>query len=288
MSASQALPMKGRVVLVTGATSGIGLVTARELARLGAQVIVVSRSPSRCAEVVRQIVEATGNPDVLAMPADLSSLGEVRALAERVRREVGQLDVLVNNAGAIFGERKLSVDGFEMTWALNHLNYFLLSNLLLDLLKASPQGRVVNVSSDAHFAVRRADFSDVNFERRRYEGFAAYCLSKLANVMFTYELARRLEGSTVTANALHPGAVATNFGRNNRGLLGLVFRLFSRFALTPEQGAQTSIYLAASPEVANVSGKYFDRCKPKPSSAASYDAEAQRRLWALSEAQVGL
>lgn len=280
--------MKGRVVLVTGATSGIGLVTARELARMGARVIIASRSAVRCAQTAQQIAQATGNSEVLAMPTDLSSLRAVRALAERVRAEVGQLDVLVNNAGAIFGERKISADGFEMTWALNHLSYFLLTNLLLDLLSASPEGRVVNVSSDAHFAVRRADFSDINFERRRYGGFAAYCLSKLANVMFTYELARRLQGSTVTANALHPGAVATNFGRNNPGVLGLVFRLFTCFALSPEQGAQTSIYLASSPAVAGVSGQYFDRCKPKRSSPISYDQSAQRQLWALSAAQVGL
>ncbi len=280
--------MENSVVLVTGATAGIGEVSAQALAGQGAQVIVVSRNPQKCDETVARIKAATGNASVEAMPADLSVQQDVRDVAKRFLDKYDRLDVLLNNAGAIYTTRSLSKDGIELTWALDHLNYFLLTHLLMDALKAAPAARVVNVSSGAHmFASNGINFDDVQGERS-YSGFGAYGQAKLANVMFTYALARRLQGTRVTTNALHPGAVATNFGQNNSGLLGKLWKLFGRFTLSPERGAKTSIYLASSPEVAGVTGKYFDKCKDVRSSKASYDEAAQQRLWALSEKMVGM
>ncbi|MCS7056218.1 MAG: SDR family oxidoreductase [Thermoflexales bacterium] len=279
--------LQGKICVVTGATAGIGLVSAQRLAQMGATVVVVSRNPRKCDEVVEAIRRQTGNSAVEAMPADLSSLNQVRAVARRFLDTYPRLDVLLNNAGAIFTSRQVSAEGIEMTWALNHLSYFLLTHLLMDALKAAPSARVINVSSDAH-RIGTIAFDDVQFSRRRYSGFGAYSQSKLANVMHAYALARRLEGTSVTVNALHPGAVATNFGKNNGGLWGRLFELFSRFTLSPEEGAQTSIYLASSPEVAGVTGQYFYRCRPKPSSPASYDVQAQERLWELSVEMAGL
>lgn len=279
--------LQGKICMVTGATAGIGQVSAQRLAQMGATVIVVSRDPAKCDTVAEMIRRQTGNPSVEAMPADLSSQGQIRALARRFLDAYSRLDVLLNNAGAIFISRQVSADGIEMTWALNHLSYFLLTHLLMDALRAAPAARVINVASDAHL-MGKIDFDDVQFARRRYSGFAAYSQSKLANVMHAYALARRLEGSAITVNALHPGAVATNFGKNNSGVWGSLFKLFSRFTISPEEGAQTSIYLASSPEVAGVTGKYFYRCKPKLSSRVSYDVQAQERLWQLSAEMAGL
>ena len=254
---------------------------------MGATVIVISRNPAKCDEVVAEIRQRTNNPAVEAMPADLSALGQVRAVAQRLLDRYPRIDVLLNNAGAVFTSRQVSPDGIEMTWALNHLSYFLLTHLLLNALKAAPAARVINVSSDAHL-MGRIYFDDVQFARRPYRGFAAYSQSKLANVMHAYALARRLQGTNITVNALHPGAVATNFGKNNSGpLWQLVFQLFGRLAISPEEGAKTSVYLASSPEVAGVSAKYFYRCKPKSSSPLSYDQQAQERLWTLSMEMVG-
>jgi NAD(P)-dependent dehydrogenase (short-subunit alcohol dehydrogenase family) len=211
---------------------------------------------------------------------------EVRKLADAFRERYQRLDVLVNNAGAIFMSRQVSRDGLEMTFALNHLGYFLLTNLLLDLLIASAPARVVNVSSGAHLG-GKINFADLQLERS-YTGFGAYSQSKLANVLFTYELARRLQGTGVTVNALHPGFVATNFGRSNGGLFDPLFRLIQRFgALTPEKGAETTVYLAVSPEVEGVTGKYFANCKPAASSALSNDETTARRLWEVSEQLTG-
>ncbi len=280
--------MKNSVVLVTGATAGIGEVSAQALAGQGAHVIVVSRSPQKCDETVAGIKAATSSANVEAMPADLSVQQDVRDVAKRFLDKYDRLDVLLNNAGAIYTTRTLSKDGIELTWALDHLNYFLLTHLLLDALKAAPAARVVNVSSGAHFAAPNGiNFDDVQGERK-YSGFGAYAQAKLANVMFTYALARRLQGTRVTTNVLHPGAVATNFGQNNSGLLGKLWKLLGRFTLSPEQGAKTSIYLTSSPEINGVTGKYFDKCKDVRSSKASYDEDAQQRLWALSEKMVGM
>lgn len=278
--------MQGKVCLVTGATAGIGRVTARELARQGATVIVAGRNAEKSAAVVEQIKQQTGNPNVAYLLADLSSQSEVRALANQFKRQYPRLDVLVNNAGAMFLRRQESADGIEMTFALNHLNYFLLTNLLLDTLIANAPARIVNVASRAHVGVAGLNFDDLQ-NQKGYFGWRAYGQSKLCNVLFTYELARRLEGTSVSANALHPGLVATRFGSNNTGL-SWIWTFVNLFALSAEEGAQTPIYLAASPEVEGVTGRYFYQSKALPSSKASYDAQAARRLWQVSEQMTGL
>lgn len=276
--------MSGKVCLVTGATSGIGLETARALAGRGATVVVLSRSGERCEAAVRAIREQTGNAAVELLVADLSAQAEVRRAAEEFHQRFLRLDVLVNNAGAAFLKRRTSVDGIEMTWALNHLGYFLLTNLLLDTLKRSAPARVVNVASDAHRSVRAINFDDVAAPAR-YRGFRAYSESKLANILFTRELARRLEGTGVSANVMHPGLVASNFAGGAPWPIQLVFRLFG---LPPEQGARTAIYLATALELEGVSGQYFVKEKAVRPSAAALDDVAAHRLWEASEAMTGL
>ncbi len=280
-------PMNGKVVLVTGANSGIGRATALELAIKGAAVVIVGRNKEKTRVTASNIRLKSGSPIVECLIADLSSMAEVRQLASEFKKKYHRLDVLVNNAGAIFARRNITVDGYEMTFALNHLANFLLSNLLLDYLEASAPARIVNVSSRAH---RRAelDFNDLQTEHYGYGGFKAYGRSKLANVMFTYELARRLEGTGVTVNVLHPGGVNSGFGKNNGGAMKLAMRMVSRFQLTPEQGAQTPVYLASSHEVDGVSGKYFVECQPVRSSPASYDEAGQKRLWEVSAEMTGI
>ena len=273
--------------MVTGATSGIGAVTARALTQKGARVIVVARNVNRCENTVDEIIQTTGNHAVEYMLADLSSQNEIHDLAEAYQNKYDHLDVLVNNAGGFFMSRQESADGIEMTFALNHLNYFLLTNLLLDTIKASAPARIVNVSSAAH------QNASINFDdlqgKKKYSGWQAYGQSKLANILFTHELARRLEGTGVTVNALHPGMVATNFGANNGGVLGNLVRQFMNlFSISVEEGAQTSIYLASSPEVEDVTGKYFVKKKAVSSSSASYDESAAKRLWEISEEMTGI
>jgi NAD(P)-dependent dehydrogenase (short-subunit alcohol dehydrogenase family) len=278
--------MQGKVVMVTGATNGIGLETAKALAAMGATIVGVGRSPQKCADTAAAITNATGNSKVEFLVADLSVQSQVRQLAQTFKQEYSRLDVLLNNAGAFFARREESKDGIEMTWALNHLSYFLLTDLLLDMLKAGASTRIVNVSSEAHGRAKAIHFDDVEF-KHGYSGWAAYGHSKLANVMFTYELARRLEGTTVTTNVLHPGFVATGFGHNNGGLMRTGMNVVQKIAAKrPEQGAQTSIYLASSPAVEGVSGQYFVDSKAARSNEASYDVAAQQRLWKLSEQMV--
>jgi NAD(P)-dependent dehydrogenase (short-subunit alcohol dehydrogenase family) len=278
--------MAGTTCLITGATSGIGEVAARELARMGARVIVVGRSSERCAAALERIRAATGSAEVESFVADLSSQDEVRRLAEEVRRRCPRLDVLLNNAGGMFLDRRESPDGIELTLALNHLSYFVLANELLPLLKAGTPARIVNVASDAHKGVS-IDFDDIQ-ARRNYRGWRAYQQSKLANVLFTYELARRLEGSGVTANTLHPGFVRTRFFADFDGWIGFITKLGARLvAIDPEEGAKTSIYLASSPEVEGVSGEYFVKCRRAQSSPQSHDRAAAERLWGVSEELTG-
>jgi retinol dehydrogenase 12 len=275
--------MQGKVCMITGATSGIGAATARGLAQLGATIIIVGRSQDRCLGTVNAIKEQTGNRHVDYLVADLSSQKAIRQLAVEFKRRNSRLDVLINNAGINLLQRQLSVDGLEMVFATNHLSYFMLTHLLLDTLEASAPSRIVNVSSFVH---RRAR---VDFDHLQAGGMNAYPQSKLANLLFTYELARRLGGTSVTVNALNPGLVKSNFGLNNPGPAALIKRILNAVrGVSAEEGAHTSIYLASSPEVANVSGKYFENCKPIESSPVSCDKDAAQRLWQVSAELTGL
>ncbi len=279
--------MRSKHCLVTGATAGIGQITARELARQGARVVIVGRSPGKLDATIRQIRDETGTKTIESLVADLSSQTEVRRLAEHVRTRYDRLDVLVNNAGAMFLKRVESVDGIEMTLALNHLSYFLLTDLLLPLIKSSAPARIVNVASAAHKGAS-INFDDLEGEHR-YSGWKAYQQSKLANILFSYELARRLDGTGVTVNSLHPGFVRTNFLDGIEGWRGRLFRAIAdRVALSAEQGARTSIYLASSPDVSGVSGRYFEKERPVASSPQSLDEAAAQRLWRISEELTGL
>ena len=277
--------MTGRTVLVTGGTGGIGLATAAGLAGLGARVGIVGRDPARTKSAAERLRGSGGEVDVFV--ADLSSQQEVRRLAEEVLAAYPRLDVLVNNVGGYWATRHTTVDGLERTFAVNHLAPFLLTNLLLDRLRASTPARVVTVSSGAQ-AMGTIDFEDLQAEHD-YSGQRAYNQSKLANVMFSFELARRLQGSGVTANALHPGVVRTNFGReDSKGWMRLLLPVIRPFLKSPERGAATSLYLASSPDVEGVSGRYFANSQPKTSSKASQDTTAAAGLWDVSAALVGL
>lgn len=287
MTAKHELPsMQHKTCLVTGATAGIGFVTARELARAGARVMIVARSPEKGADVVRRIAAEAGGATAEALTADLSSQAQIRAVAREVKSRTDRLDVLINNAGVILLERQESVDGIEMTFAVNHLSYFLLTNLLLDLLKASSPARIINVASGAHRGVR-INFNDIG-GREHYSGWRAYQQSKLANVLFTRELAKALTGSGVTANALHPGYVNTQIFREP-GLRGQIMRAAANlFAISPERGAETTLYLATSPEVQGLSGEYYYRCKPANVSREARNEASARRLWQFSEDLTGM
>lgn len=272
--------MQGKTILITGATSGIGLAMARELAGKGAHITLVGRNSAKLAMVAEQIRNQTGNQNIDTILADLSTHAGVQLTAHEFKKRRTRLDVLINNAGAIYMSRRLSEDGLEMTFALNHLNYFHLTNLLLDVLKTSTPARVINVSSDAHRG-QVIDFDNLQGEKS-YSGVTAYGRSKLMNVLFTYELARRLEGKGVTANAIHPGFVATGFGRNNGALMSLALKLISPIARTADEGASTGIYLACSIEVEGVSGKYFVDKQAVDSDPVSYDRAMAERLWDTS------
>ncbi len=295
-------PMTGKTCLVTGATSGIGRATALKLARAGARVVIVGRSAERCGAVVESIRRETGGAEVEYIAADLGSQAEVRRLAAEFVGRHSRLDVLINNAGALFALRRESKDGIELTLALNHLAPFLLTNLLLETLQKSAPSRIVNVSSDAHQDVKAFDFDDPLARHRRpqygqselmslgmcltmpwaHPAVVQYAQTKLANLLFTYELARRLDGTGVTANAVHPGFVSSNFGAGN-GSLGFFMRLWSRvFGISAAAGAKSVLELACSPGV-RANGQYYSHGKVVSSSPASNDQAAAERLWTLSE-----
>lgn len=276
-----------RICLITGATSGIGRVTAEALARRGMRVVLVARSAARADATIAAIRERSGNAAADYLLADLSSQEEVRRVTAEFRARHSRLHVLINNAGAVFTSRQETADGLEMTFALNHLAPFLLTNLLLDTLQACAPARIVTVASAAHYGAT-IPFDDLQQHHGRYRPFRVYGQSKLANILFTYELARRLESSGITANTLHPGFVATNFGKGGGAFWQTVFTGLRPFMIDAEKGAQTSIYLATAPEVAAVSGQYFIKSQPARSSPASYDQRAQRRLWEISERLTGL
>jgi NAD(P)-dependent dehydrogenase (short-subunit alcohol dehydrogenase family) len=278
--------MGGKVVLITGGTSGIGKAAATALAGMGATVVITGRNEERGKRALQEIREESGNDGVELILADLTVQDEVRRLAEELRERHNQLEVLVNNAGLVLSERTETPDGIETQLAINHLAPFLLTNLLLDLLKESAPSRIVTVSSDAH-RWAKIDLDDLQ-SRKRYRGMQVYGKTKLANIMFTYELAERLEGTGVTANCMHPGGVNTNFGNNQGGPMNLLFRLFKPFMRSPEQGADTLIYLASSPEVEGMTGKYLADRKVKTASDAAYDETTRKRLWEASEELTGL
>lgn len=283
--------LKDRIVMVTGATNGIGEVTARELASQGATVVIVSRSETKCRATADRIKSATGRTDVGYIVADLSSLAGIRQAAAEFRAMYDRLDVLVNNAGGYFNDRKLSEDGYEMTFALNHLNYFLLTHELLDLIKRSGQetgdARIINVASEAHRMANGINFDDLQRETK-YSGFPVYAESKLMNIMFSLHLAEKLDGSGVAVNAVHPGFVRSGFGRNNNWLVSSLVGLAQIFAKSPEQGAETNIYLASSPDVAGITGKYWSDSKQKEPADVAFDREQRERLWNVSVELCGL
>jgi NAD(P)-dependent dehydrogenase (short-subunit alcohol dehydrogenase family) len=279
--------MTGRVCLVTGATSGIGKATAVALARLGATIIVHGRNPEKCDAVAAELRQVSGGRPVETIVADFSSLAEVRQMAAEFHRRFPKLHVLVNNAGLSLKSRRESPEGFELMFAVNHLAPFLLTNLLLDVLAINAPARIVAVSSGLH-RQKEIDFDDLQ-AKRKFSSFRTYGLSKLANIMFTNELARHLLGTGVTANSLGPGMVATNIGMDEGGMFAFSKRVMDRImGKSPEEGARTVVYLASSPEVEGVTGKYFEDMKEVPSSPASLDVEAARRLWDVSAELTGL
>ncbi len=278
--------MNGKICLVTGGTNGIGKSTALELARMGATVIVVGRDAQKTSHVLEEIRAASGNQNVNSLLADLSSQQEVRGLADQFKSKYSRLHVLINNAGGFFMRRQLREKDIEMTFALNHLASFLLTNLLLDTIKASAPARIINVSSNAHTS-GKIEFDNLQGERQY--GPRAYDNSKLANILFTMELARRLAGTDVTVNALHPGFVATGFAKNNGKVIAALVSLITPLvARSPVKGAETSVYLASSPTVEGITGKYFFDSRVVPPAPQATDMVVARKLWDVSAEMVHL
>ena len=276
--------MQGKTIIITGATSGIGEVAAIRLAEQGARIVFTAREQARADDTMAALRKANASADHAVHMADLSRLSEMKRVGAELAREP-VIDVLVNNAGALFNRRQETEDGLEMTFALNHMAYFVVTNLLLK--KLQPGARIVTVASNAHRGAR-LDFDDLQ-NRRSYVGFPVYSRSKLCNILFNRELARRIAGSGVTANALHPGFVATRFGDNSGGIMRAVLKVAKPIgAISPEEGASTIIYLASSPQVAGVSGEYFHECKPATPTAEARSDEDAKRLWEISEQIAGL
>lgn len=278
--------MRGKVVVITGATSGIGAVAAEQLAAMGARVVLVARDKTRAESELARLREKATGPQPSVHYADLSVLEDMKRVGREIAAAESRIDVLINNAGALFGHRALTADGLEMTFATNQMSYFVLTEMLRQRLLASAPARVINTSSDAH---RRAklDFADLQ-SANGYAAFDVYGRSKLANILYTRELARSLSGTGVTANCLHPGFVATRFGDQSGGVFSVLVRLAKNFAISPEKGAETIVYLASSGEVAKVSGEYFYKCRAVAPTKEAQDDEAARRLWQESERLAGL
>jgi len=291
--------MTGKVVVITGATSGIGQVAAENLAGMGARIVQVARDRARGEAAMQRLLACAPGMAHAIYYADLSRLSEMKRVAGEIADAETRIDVLMNNAGAMFGRQEVTEDGLEMTFALNHMAYFVLTYGLRERLIASAPARVVNTASDAHESAT-LDFDDLQSAKAYRDtnflewirfggpGFKVYGRSKLCNILFTRELARRMAGTGVTANCAHPGFVATRFGDHSGGLISFSIRIAKRFALTPQEGAETLVYLASSPEVAGASGEYFDKCRPKKPSAAGQDDVAARRLWEETSRLVGL
>ena len=276
--------MQGSTVVITGATSGIGEVAADRLAAKGARIVFVARDRARGEETLKHLRAVAPQAGHAVHYADLSKLSEMKRVAGEIAAAEPSIDVLVNNAGAMFGSRRVTEDGLEMTFAVNHMAYFVLTNLLKE--RMGPGGRIVSTASDAHRGAH-LDFEDLQ-SAKSYSGFAAYGRSKLCNILFTRELAKKLEGTGITANCLHPGFVATRFGNQSGGILSVAIRWAKNFALTPEQGAETIVYLASSPDVKDASGQYFVKCRRAvPTKEAQNDADA-KRLWDVSARLAGV
>lgn len=270
-----------KTALITGGTNGIGKETARELSQIGTNVTIVGQTKEKCLRISAQLGEETGN-QVDWIAEDLSSLNGIRNTASKFKEKYSKLDILINNAGAYFNKKIITTDGFEKTFALNHLNYFYLTYLLMDLLRDNPSARIINVSSMAHSGIRVFDFENLQGEKK-YLGWEAYSKSKLCNLYFTYELSRLLKGTSITVNALHPGYVATGFANNNGPIYKVLTTLGAKLiARKPERGVETIIYLAISQEVENISGKYFNNLIAVSSSSLSYDQSIAERLWKTS------
>ncbi len=270
--------MEGKICMITGVNSGIGKATAKGLAEMGATIIMICRNKERGEKAQKEIIELTGNKEVDLFLCDLSSQESVRKLVEEFKNKYQYLHVLINNAGVMLSKRTLSVDGVEMNFAVHHLAPFLLTNLLLDILKKSAPSRIINVTSAAH-RMAKMDFDDLQSENKKYRLFKVYGVSKLAAMLFTYELSRRLENTSVTVNAVHPGVVNTNLSRDHSAFSRGFAKLFFK---SPEKGAETSIYLASSIDIEGVTGKYFIKKEPKESSEESYNEEYAKRLWEIS------
>jgi NAD(P)-dependent dehydrogenase (short-subunit alcohol dehydrogenase family) len=278
--------VNGKTVVITGGSSGIGQIAGEKLAAMGARIVLVARDHARGEAALTRLRAIAKGPAHRVYYADLSHLAEMKQVGHEIAAEEPRIDVLINNAGAIFTRRQVSKDGLEMTFATNHLSYFVLTQLLRERLTASAPARVVNTASHAHKGAK-LDFADLQMERS-YSGFRAYGRSKLCNILFTRELARGLAGTGVTANSLHPGFVNTRFGDQNEGFGSHVLGFLKRFALTPEKGAETLVYLASSDVPAVVSGAYFYKCRVTPPSKEAQDDNAARRLWQESERLTGL
>lgn len=280
--------MQGKTVLITGGNAGIGLAAAIDLARQGAEVVIVSRNAQKGEEALQEIAAAASGAAPAMLQADLGSFAQVRQLAQTFLERYPRLDVLINNAGAFFSAYDETEDGIERQFAINHLAPFLLTNLLMECLKASTPARIVNVASRAHYR-GWMNFDDIGF-KQSYDGFIkAYSQSKLANVLFTKELARKLEGTGITVNCLHPGVVGTSIAqKESKGIYRLGWALMRPFMMSAADGAKTTIYLASSPQVEGVTGEYFDKCKAKPAAKAALNQANARRLWEVSEQLTGM
>ncbi|MCU0446049.1 MAG: SDR family oxidoreductase [Microscillaceae bacterium] len=279
--------MNNQVCIVTGANSGIGKVTAMELAKQGAHLVMICRSPEKSEPVRQEIIEKTGNQQVELYYCDFGHQNQIRKVADTIKSKFKTIDVLVNNAGFIAKNyREITQDGYEKTFAVNHLGYFMLTNLLRNELKASPQARIVSVSSEAH-RFTKFDINNLQLEKG-YSAIKAYALSKLCNVLFTKELAKRLQGTSIVANCLHPGGVGTNFAGDSTPLFQFIFKLGKPFLLSPEKGAATSIYLASATEAGRFNGEYFDKKKPRTPAKDALNADYAAQLWMASTSMTGM
>ena len=279
--------MKNKYVLITGANSGIGKAAAKSLAIQGANIIMVCRNKEKGEKARREIIDYAGHDRIDLLTCDLASQKQIRQLAKQVLEKYERLDVLLNNAGLISNTKQLTEDGLEYTFAVNHIAYFLLTNLLLDLIVKTPRSRIVNVSSTAHKMIREIDYDNLQAEKS-FDQWQTYSLSKLCNIFFTYTLAEQLKDTDTTVNCLHPGVVNTGFGANLKGWMKPAFEKLGKFLfITPEKGAATSIYLSASPQIQGITGKYWNKRKQNRSSKLSYNKEDAQKIWTISEQLCG-